>query len=317
MDDRGGQCCVNCGETSGDFEIDYSNGFIICRSCGTVQPEQVIDEGKEWREFLTEDGGGGGNQRNRAEKVDEEFHSLGTEISTTNFGSKALSATAKSLAKYSKIATSSEASRSEHNLKEAYARINELCEQLQLNDLIKQDAKNVMRDFEGRKNKNSKGYKKDAFIVAVLLLACKHNHCARTLKNMARLTNIDEKDIKKFYKILLRDPLLAQVKSDQRVLKETEELVEVFCSKLYQPYSISKEAKEVASKSVGVLEGKKPASMAAASILYVMKRNGFQERQSDIAKIAGVSANTLRNVFNELRNRADIQGSNYYEAPSG
>lgn len=315
MEDRNVQACVSCGESNGDFEIDYGNGFVICRACGTVQPERVIDEGKEWREFLTEDGGNG-NERNRAEKVDEEFHSLGTEISITNYGSNTLSATAKSLAKYSKMAVSSETSRSEHNLKESYARINELCEQLQLTDLVKQDAKHIIREFEGRKNRQTKRYKKDAFMVAVLLLACKHIHCPRTLKNMARITQIEEKDIKKFYKILLRDPVLVHLKSGRSILNETQELVEVFCNKLKIPYSIVKDAKMIASQSITVLEGKKPASIAAASILYVIKRENLNPSQADIAHIAGVSPNTIRNVFNELRDRADIQGPNYYDPPS-
>jgi len=311
--------CINCGE-QGDFVSDYSSGSIICRNCGTVQPEQIIDEGKEWRDFVTEDSGGHG-ERGRTERVDEEFHSLGTEISLTNFGSNTLSQTAKTLTKYSRMANSSEAARSEQNLKEGYIKINELCEILHLNDIVKEDAKHILRDFENRKKKNMKGHKKDAFVVAVLLLACKHAHSGRTLKSLARMTYMDEKEIKKFYKMLLRDPHLVQRQSEHGIKQEVEELVEVFCKRLQQPYSVTKDTKEIASRSIEVLEGKKPASIAAAAILYVMKRDGMntiKDRRTDIATVAGVSVNTLRNVFNELKNVWALPGGNYYkfEEPS-
>jgi len=301
---------VNCGDAV-EFLTDYTNGYVICPLCGVVQPEQVIDEGKEWRDFATEDGTS--HERSRAERVDEEFHSLGTEISPTNFGSNALSATAKTLTKYSKIAASSEISRSEQNLKEAYIKINELCELLHLNDIVKEDAKRIMRDFAHKRNKNTKGYKKDAFAVAVLLLACKHAHSGRTLKNLARTTSIPETDIKKFYKLLLRDPQLVQRQSDQDIRQEISQLVETFCKKLDLGWTIIKDVQEIASKSIELLEGKKPASVAAAAILYVMKRDDLKERRGEIATIAGISPNTLRNVFTELKNAGDLPGGNYYQ----
>jgi len=90
-------------------------------------------------------------------------------------------------------------------------------------------------------------------------------------------------------------------------------LVETFCKKLDLGWTIIKDVQEIASKSIELLEGKKPASVAAAAILYVMKRDDLKERRGEIATIAGISPNTLRNVFTELKNAGDLPGGNYYQ----
>jgi transcription initiation factor TFIIIB Brf1 subunit/transcription initiation factor TFIIB len=43
--------CVNCGDASGEFILDYSSGDYICSKCGAVQPGPVICTGRDWTEF--------------------------------------------------------------------------------------------------------------------------------------------------------------------------------------------------------------------------------------------------------------------------
>jgi len=291
--------CVNCGDTSGDFILDYTSGDYICNRCGVVQPEQVIDTGKEWRDFENDDKGG---DRSRAEKVEDDFKTLGTGISVSNYGSTAASSTAKALSKYSRLASHD---KSEQHLKDAFARINELGETLQLPAIIKQTAKEVVKKFEKQRDKNMKGMKKDAFIVAVLLVACKMEQGGRTLKGIARSTNIDEKESKRFYKMLIRDSKVTPMDSRKSTSNEVQELVDVFCNKLQQPYAVAKESKEVAINAMNFLEGKRPSSIAAASILFILNLMHLQYKQQDLANIAGISANTLRNVYKEINKNID------------
>jgi transcription initiation factor TFIIIB Brf1 subunit/transcription initiation factor TFIIB len=123
------------------------------------------------------------------------------------------------------------ASRSEQNLKEAYARVNDFADSLQLPHIIKQTAKEILRQFEKKRDKHMKGFKKDAFIVAVILVACKQEQGGRTLKSIAKTTNIDEKDIKKFYKVLIRDNSIANIGTQGRksIEEQTKDLIESFC----------------------------------------------------------------------------------------
>lgn len=289
--------CINCYELV-DFVEDYSSGDISCPNCSAVQREQVIDKGKEWRDFEND---AKGIERSRAEKVDEDFQSLGTGISTSNYGSNAASATAKQLSKYSKLADTAE-SKSEQYLKDIFIRLNELCELLQIPTLIKETAKDFAKKFEKKRNKHMKNCKKDAFIVALLLIACKQEQGGRTLKGFSRATQVDEKDIKRFYKLLLRE---VEIQNKKPTSNEVQELVDVFCTKLQLPFAVAKEAKELAAQSLNFLEGKRPSSIAAACILFIMHLLGLPHKQQELATIAGISANTLRNVHKELTNHVD------------
>jgi len=303
--------CVGCGDTSGEFDLDYSAGQYVCLKCGVVQPEQVIDSGKEWRNFENDDKG---TDRARAEKVDDDFHTLGTHISTSNFGSSSVSLQAKALSKYSKLAAIGE-NKNENQMKEAFQRLNELCESLQLPSLINQTAKDILRQFEKQRDKNMKGYKKDAFLVAVLLLSCKQAQGGRTLKSLARATDIEEKEIKRFYKMLLRDSSITSMGDNDRksTVHQTQELVEVFCNRLQQPFQVIKDAKEVSAKAISFLEGKRPSSIAAASILFVLNVMRLQHKQQELATVAGISANTLRNVYKEINKNLDQLPSHLFQ----
>jgi len=192
-------------------------------------------------------------------------------------------------------------------LKESFRKVNELSEILQLPTLIRQNAKDILRQFEKKRPKNMKGLRKDSFILAVLLLAAKQEQGGRTLKSFSRATNVEEKEIKKFYK-LLRDRYIkeyTETRARKPIEEEVKELVEVFSNKLQQPFYIIKEAKEVGGKAITFLEGKRPSSIAAASILFVANVHQLPCKQQELAVVAGISTNTLRNVMKELNKNID------------
>lgn len=128
----------------------------------------------------------------------------------------------------------------------------------------------------------------------------------------SRSLNIDEKEIKRFYKILLRERAsiydkLSVTGQTQRksIIDEVKELIESFCNKLQQPFQVVKQAKEVAVKSIAALEGKRPSSVAAAAILFILTLMNASPKQQELAEVAGISTNTLRNVFKELTKNID------------
>jgi transcription initiation factor TFIIIB Brf1 subunit/transcription initiation factor TFIIB len=73
----------------------------------------------------------------------------------------------------------------------------------------------------------------------------------------------------------------------------------------FNRFYIIKEAKEVASKAIGFLEGKRPSSIAAAAILFIFNIHQTTHKQQDLANVAGISTNTLRNVYKELNKHID------------
>jgi len=45
------QICPKCRDPKGDIVTDYVAGDVICRSCGAVIGDHVIDDAIEWRTF--------------------------------------------------------------------------------------------------------------------------------------------------------------------------------------------------------------------------------------------------------------------------
>jgi transcription initiation factor TFIIB len=317
--------CSECNDAPNgipDFELDYSSGTYVCRKCGAVQEEQVIDTGKDWRYFEEENKS---VDQARAEKFEEDFHSLDTLIAPNNFGSNVPSSTSKNLTLISKMADNTEENRTRHQLKRAFSRVGLFAELLQLNGVIEDTAKEILKQFDQMRSKYMKGCRSDAFFVAVLLLACRQQHQGgRTLKEVARITNLDERDVKRFFRILLRENpngrfsfscLLDNNRNAPYNIScnrnrmessfQVRELVEVFCSKLHLSLSYRKQAKEIASKVSPFLEGRRPSSIAAAVILFVLNGTYGKHRQRDIIRVSGVSPNTLRSVYRELCEHID------------
>jgi len=283
--------CVNCGDSHSEFILDFASGDYICSLCGCVQPEQVIDSQKDWPDYDEEKG----ESNAHAEKVDE-FGDLGTQIPTgilEEDGSRS--------SKYTKVLTKEE--RVSNHVKFAFSKVNELCETLQIPSIVKQTAKGILKQFF-EKGSNLKGLKTDAFIVAVLLIASKQEQGARSLKTLARQTNIHEKDIKRFYKVLIKGTEWTSIKE---MSHQVSDMIEQFCNRLQISYSIIKGAKAVAESIIPFLEGKRASSIATTAILFIVNLRGLQKtyKQSDLCAIAGISVNTLRNVYKEVTDNID------------
>jgi len=116
----------------------------------------------------------------------------------------------------------------------AFEKIAHYSELLRLNHDIRNKAKSIYKQFEEKRQASMRGTKKDAMVAAILYMACKDEQVPRTFKGIfeplaalkhqkltpfvsleiAKGTGIDEKEVKKFYKILIKvlpTPMLAAV----------------------------------------------------------------------------------------------------------
>jgi len=158
------------------------------------------------------------------------------------------------------------------------------------------------------------GAKKDSLILAILYLACKQTPTGRTFKELSDATAVSEREIIKSYKDV---KLLASTVSadlpQQTAQSTAEDLVNRFCSKLSLSFKFIKVVKNVCRVATGFLEGKRPATIAGAAILYVGKLvSEDYVSEKDIAEACGVSGATLRNTRKILQsNAATLLPSNF------
>jgi len=166
---------------------------------------------------------------------------------------------------------------------------------LNLTGAILDKAKIIYKKFEEAKKRTIRGSRTDGIIAAVLYLACKEEKVPRTFKELARDTSIDEKDIRKLYKVLSKELPKGLFESRSNVVAPADLVIRI-CDKLGHKQNVVTLATQIAKNAAPKLEGKSPSSIAAASIFMATKTN-----EKEIARAASISAATIRNIFKEMQ----------------
>eukprot|EP01124_Arcella_intermedia_P023140 TRINITY_DN360_c0_g1_i1.p1 TRINITY_DN360_c0_g1~~TRINITY_DN360_c0_g1_i1.p1 ORF type:complete len:298 (-),score=41.71 TRINITY_DN360_c0_g1_i1:32-925(-) len=277
----------NCKAKKG-FREDLSRGDIVCTSCGRVAMEKTIDMGSEWRNFSDS-----GENKSRAENVDDVVDKLSTQITVTSKGDGKHNALSRLQQQF--------AGNEQKALTQAVSKINEFAELMELKEDVRKRAKSIYKQFETKKQRKIRGSNSDAIIVAVLYLACKELNVSRTFKELAKDTGTKEQEIKKMYLVLAK-----QLGGSTRAAPVApHELVIRICSNLQLPPIIKSMGEQIAKNVASRLEGKSPSSIAAASIYMAVKIKNLGTNEKEIAKAASISASTVKNIFKEMEPYAD------------
>jgi len=267
------------------FVQDEARGDIICTSCGLVLVERIIDMQSEWRNF------DGDVDKSRAEKVNEITDDLYTTLGNVPPGEKGKSS------RISKIHKGIANDSSVRNLNQAVQNIDQIASRLDLKDNIKDRAKILYKDFISKK-KGVRGSNSLGMICAVLYIACKEAGFARTFRELARDTDVKEKDIRKMFRIVSK--ILPKNKKLATGVAGAD-LVYRFCNKLGLEGNVVQIGCEIARKASPKLEGKSPSSIAAASIYMACKEANQMRSEKEIASAASISASTIHNLYNVMQ----------------
>jgi transcription initiation factor TFIIB len=294
MDRPGWLICsnTNCRAEKG-FREDIKTGDIICTLCGRVAHEKMIDLGSEWRNF---GGDGGGENKSRAESVDDINDKLSTNIQI----SKQADRTNAAMSKLHQQISGNE----QKSLTQASTKIAEFGAQMNLPNTVMKSAKKIYKDFETKKKGKIRGSNSDPFIVAVIYIACKENSLSRTFKDLARETDIKEIEIRRMYKALTKH--LGNGCGSRSIPVAPQDLVIRICSMLNLKEKVIYLAQQIAKNAASRLEGKSPSSIAAASILMAVKHEGVSEcTEREIASAASISSSTVKNIYKEMESMKD------------
>jgi len=284
------EMCPDCKNPNGEFMEDFANGDMICRDCGLVVGDRIVDVRSEWRNFADS-----GDDPSRASRVNDWLPSggLATEIAKLPTGPNGQNNGQGGGGKMSQWQRRIQLSQGDQNLLSGFDKITHIAEILVLPQKIKNKAKELYSSFESKRNKSMR-CKKDSIVAAIIYMACKEEGVPRTFKEISKETEISEKEIRKYYRAL--NKILP--KGTGRT--SASDLVNRFCSKLKLSNEIMNLATDIANKAAAFLEGKSPSSIAAASILLATKLQGEKRWEKDIAAAASISPTTIRNVFKEL-----------------
>ncbi|KAK3323715.1 cyclin-like protein [Podospora appendiculata] len=302
--------CPDCKEVPPNLIEEFSNGDMVCSSCGLVLGERIIDTRSEWRTFSNDDQGNDDPSR-----VGDGPNLMidGDQLQTT------IAFEGKNAKNLSHLQNKMTQDKSSKVLLQAYRDIQSLTDSINAGTQVSNAAKHIFKLVED--NKAMKGKSQDAVIAGCIFIACRQTNVPRTFRELHSLTKVSKKEIGRVFKMLEvflqkmggeDEVLKANVFNQQYTAKGSTSAVELcarYCSNLHfrNPVRVEDIARRLAkgTESVGDLAGRSPLSVAAACIYMASHLMDEPRDTKKIALVAGVSDGTVKTAYKYLHQAKD------------
>jgi transcription initiation factor TFIIB len=282
-----------CPECAGiNLILNKEKGEVICRDCGLVIEEKMVDLGQEWREFDNEQGAS--RRRTGSPLSYTKFdRGLSTDVGSKSdiyaLGGKDRNKFFRLRKWQSRISTAIE-----RNLKLALAELKRVSSYLKLPKAVEEESARIYTLAVQRGL--VRGRSMESVVAGALYAACRRHEVPRTLDELSEASGIDKKEIGRTYRFVTRELGI-------RILPSNPvDYLARFASAL-------KLNPETQSKAVEILEraqnseltsGRGPTGIAAASLYVAALLNNEKKTQREVADVAGVTEVTIRNRYKEL-----------------
>jgi len=270
-------------------------GEVICRSCGYVIEDKMVDFGQDWRDF---DDSGSQSKSRVGAPVTYLQPGLSTEV-----GSKADLSKIRNKSKFYRLRLWQKrtANSIEQNLNHALSELKKISSYLKLNAHVEEEAARIYT--QALQKGLIKGRGVERMIAGAIFAACKIFESPKTLHEISESSSIDEKDVVKSYKFLIR------MLSIKIMPVNPISFVAKFGSELNLSQKTQTKAVNYIERAMkkGITSGKSPNSIAAASLYVASLVNKEKRTQLKFAETAKITEVTLRNRFNELLKELGIK----------
>ncbi|RJQ16994.1 transcription initiation factor IIB [Candidatus Woesearchaeota archaeon] len=274
-------------------------GEIVCKDCGLVIEEKMVDFDQEWREFDSE--AAARKRRTGAPMTYTQFdQGLGTDVGKKSdlyaLGSKGKNKFFRLRKWQQRISTAIE-----RNLKLALAELKRVSSYLKLPASVEEEASRI---YTLAVQKGLvRGRSMESVVAGTLYAACRRHDVPRTLDELSEASNIEKKEIGRTYRFITRELGITILPSNPA------DYIARFASAL-------KLSPETQSKSVEIIEraqkveltsGRGPTGIAAAGLYVAALINGEKRTQREVADVAGVTEVTIRNRYKELLDELGLE----------
>lgn len=281
--------CPECGSIN--LYINSEKGEVICRDCGYVIEDNMVDFSQEWRDFDDSDAM---KRRTGAPMTYTQYdQGLGTEVGQRSdlygLGQKSRNKFFRLRKWQYRISTAIE-----RNLKLALAELRRVSSYLKLPKSVEEESARIYTLAVQRGL--VRGRSMESVVSGALYAACRRHEVPRTLDELAEASGIDKKEIGRTYRFVTRELGIKILPSNPA------DYIARFSTAL-------KLTPESQSKAVEILEqaqkleltsGRGPTGIAAASLYVSALIHGEKRTQREVADVAGVTEVTIRNRYKEL-----------------
>ncbi len=288
--------CPECGSTN--LYYDKERGEIICRDCGFVIDDKMVDFGQEWREFEDSDTS---NRRSGAPMTYSQFdQGLGTDIGRR---SDLSSLSGKNKDKYFRLRKWQYriSTAIERNLKLALAELKRVASYLKLPKSVEEEAARIYRLAVQRGL--VRGRSMESVVAGALYAACRRHEVPRTLDEISEASGIEKKEIGRTYRFITRELQIKIIPSNP------VDYIARFASALKLSPETQSYAIKILEKAqkIELTSGRGPTGIAAAALYVSSLVHGEKRTQREVADVAGVTEVTIRNRYKELLEKLNLE----------
>jgi transcription initiation factor TFIIB len=284
--------------------LDSQSGELICSNCGYVVKEKIEDTGPEWRSSSKDEGGKDESRAGLPTSIASHDMGLSTIIGSGNRDSTGRPLTGSMRTTVDRLRTWDRRSQmhesADRNMGKAFVQLRTFADKLSLPEEIVERAAYIYR--KALERGLIRGRSITEMIAASLYAACRDSEIPRTLKDVAKVANINRKDLARSYRLLIREMDI------KMPVPDPAKSVAKIASRVEAGEKTRRRALEILAKArqLGVAAGKDPVGLAASALYVASTLSGEDKTQRDIAQAAGVTEVTIRNRYKNLRNALGI-----------
>jgi len=279
--------------------MNKEKGEIICRDCGLVIEEKMIDFSQEWREFDHDESDK--KRRTGSPMTYTKFdRGLGTDVGQKG---DVYQLQSKERNKYFRLRKWQHriSTAIERNLKLALAELKRVASYLKLPSSVEEESARIYTMAVQRGL--VRGRSMESVVAGALYAACRRHEIPRTLDELSEASGIDKKEIGRTYRFITRELGI-------RILPSNPiDYIPRFASALKLNADTQTKAVEILEKAqkIELTSGRGPTGIAAASLYVAALINNEKRTQREVADIAGVTEVTIRNRYKELLRELDLK----------
>lgn len=288
---------IKCPECGNQIKWDQERGEIICRSCGLVVDDKLVDFGQEWRDF---DEDGDKFRRTGAPLRHSDANQLVTTIGQKH---DLYSLSGKNRSKFNRLRTwqNRVANSLERNLRIALSELKRISSALKLTNSVEEEAARIYA-LACQRNL-VRGRPMEAVVAACLYASCRRFDVPRTLDEFSQVSDLTKKDVGRTYRYIVRN-------LDIKILPSNAvDYLPKLCAQLNLGPDIQTLAAELVQKSqrLEFTSGRTPNGVAAASLYVAAVIKGERRTQRQVADAAGITEVTIRNRYQEMEDELHLK----------
>lgn len=270
--------CPQCGAEL--LIEDEESGEVVCSNCGLVIIHRALDMGASGKIY-------------KLAKDDRDRIGAPLTFLIHDMGFSTTSEEVSDTSNIPRLLRKDIVESGDKSLIKTLSTVHILSSKMQLSKIVEENAALLIRRLWKRGVKFRRNYR--GIAAASLYISSKMFSIPKNMKEFINISCIDKRTFWRCYKKIIED-----VKTGEK------DEFSIAISKIVNQLNLKGEVEHLASKilqaarEAGLVNGRKPDSIAAASVYLAAKKLGCRVNQRRLAKIASISVVTLRSRYKEL-----------------